>query len=81
MYKVLLFQYKSQFNTVFNINPGNQASPIAFFFFYYFLFFLFTMSHYGKLVRQFGFILYIFSKTFFSYQCTWLSNSRTYLII
>jgi hypothetical protein len=30
MYKVHLFQYKSQFNTVFNINPGNQGSPIIF---------------------------------------------------
>jgi hypothetical protein len=25
MYKVHLFQYKSQFNTVFNINPGNKG--------------------------------------------------------
>jgi hypothetical protein len=25
MYKVHLFQYKSQFNNVFNVNPGNQG--------------------------------------------------------
>jgi hypothetical protein len=25
-----LFQYKSQFNNVFNVNPGNQGSPITF---------------------------------------------------
>jgi hypothetical protein len=30
MYKVHLFQYKSQFNTVFNVTPGNQCSPISF---------------------------------------------------
>jgi hypothetical protein len=28
MFKVHLFQYKSQFNTVFNVNPGDQCSPI-----------------------------------------------------
>jgi hypothetical protein len=27
MYKIHLFQYKSQFNTVFKVNPGNQGSP------------------------------------------------------
>jgi hypothetical protein len=32
MYKVHLFQYKSQFNNVFNVNPANQGSPITFFF-------------------------------------------------
>jgi hypothetical protein len=31
MYKVRLFQYKSQFNNVFNINTKNQGSPIIFF--------------------------------------------------
>jgi hypothetical protein len=31
MYKVHLFKYKSEFNTVFNVNPGNQSSPITFF--------------------------------------------------
>jgi hypothetical protein len=31
MYKAHLFQYKSQCNTVFNVNPGNQGSPITFF--------------------------------------------------
>jgi hypothetical protein len=30
MYKVQLFQHKSQFNIVFNVNPGNQGSPINF---------------------------------------------------
>jgi hypothetical protein len=25
-----LFQYKSQFNNVFNVNPGNQGSPVTF---------------------------------------------------
>jgi hypothetical protein len=29
--KVHLFQYKSQFNKAFNVNPGNQGSPIIFF--------------------------------------------------
>jgi hypothetical protein len=32
MYKVHLFQYESQFNTVFNVNPGNQDSPMTFVF-------------------------------------------------
>jgi hypothetical protein len=27
MYKIILFQYKSQFTKVFNVNPGNQGSP------------------------------------------------------
>jgi hypothetical protein len=31
MYKVYLFQYKSQFNSVFNVNPGNQGSSTIFF--------------------------------------------------
>jgi hypothetical protein len=30
MYKVDLFQYKTQCNYVFNIDPGNQGSPIFF---------------------------------------------------
>jgi hypothetical protein len=30
MYKVHLFQYKSQFNTVFRVIPGNQCSPNIF---------------------------------------------------
>jgi hypothetical protein len=30
MYKVHLFQYKPQCNTVFNVNHGNQGSPITF---------------------------------------------------
>jgi hypothetical protein len=30
MYKVGLFQYKSQFDYVFNVNAGNQGSPIIF---------------------------------------------------
>jgi hypothetical protein len=30
MYKVDLFQYKSQFHYVFNVNPGNQGSPFTF---------------------------------------------------
>jgi hypothetical protein len=30
MYKVHLFQYKSQFNNVLNVNPGNQGPPIIF---------------------------------------------------
>jgi hypothetical protein len=30
MYEVHLFQYTSQFNTVFSINPGSQYSPITF---------------------------------------------------
>jgi hypothetical protein len=32
MYKVHLFQYKSKFNTVFNVNPGTQGSSITYFF-------------------------------------------------
>jgi hypothetical protein len=28
MYKVHLFQYKSQFHYVFNVNPWNQSCPI-----------------------------------------------------
>jgi hypothetical protein len=35
MYEVHLFQYKSQFNTVFDINPGNQYSQITFIFLYF----------------------------------------------
>jgi hypothetical protein len=31
MYKIDLFQYKSQFHYVFNVNPGNQGSPFFFF--------------------------------------------------
>jgi hypothetical protein len=31
IYKLHLFKYKSQFNTVFDVNPGNQGSPITFF--------------------------------------------------
>jgi hypothetical protein len=27
MYKIDLFQYKSQFHYVFEVNPGNQGSP------------------------------------------------------
>jgi hypothetical protein len=30
MYKVHLFKHKSQFNNLFNINPGNQGSPIIY---------------------------------------------------
>jgi hypothetical protein len=30
MYKAPLFQNKSQFNTVFNFNPGNQFSAVTF---------------------------------------------------
>jgi hypothetical protein len=29
-HKVHLFQYKSQFNAVFNVNPGNQVPPKSF---------------------------------------------------
>jgi hypothetical protein len=32
MYEVHLFEYKSQFNNIFNVNPGNQGSLIFFFF-------------------------------------------------
>jgi hypothetical protein len=35
MYEVHLFQYKSQFNTVFNVNHGNQVSPTTYFVNYY----------------------------------------------
>jgi hypothetical protein len=31
MYKVHLFHYKTQLHTVFNINSGNQGSPITFY--------------------------------------------------
>jgi hypothetical protein len=30
MYEVDLFQYKSQFYYVFNVNPGNRGTPIIF---------------------------------------------------
>jgi hypothetical protein len=30
MYNIHLFQYKPQFNKVFNVNSGNQGSPIIF---------------------------------------------------
>jgi hypothetical protein len=30
MYKIDLFQYKSQFHYVFNVNPGNQGSRYLF---------------------------------------------------
>jgi hypothetical protein len=30
IYKVHLFQYKSQFNTVYNVNPWNHVFPITF---------------------------------------------------
>jgi hypothetical protein len=30
MYKVHLFQFKSQFNSIFNVTPVNQGSPIFF---------------------------------------------------
>jgi hypothetical protein len=35
MYKVNLFHYKNQFNADFNVNPGNQGSPIIFLLKYY----------------------------------------------
>jgi hypothetical protein len=30
VYTIDLFQYKSQFNYVFNVGPGNQSSPVTF---------------------------------------------------
>jgi hypothetical protein len=35
MYKLNIFQYKFQFNNVFNFNGGNQGSPIIFIISYY----------------------------------------------
>jgi hypothetical protein len=44
MYKVHLFQYKSQFNTVFNVNPGNQDSPSPFLVFNHIIIVLYYLS-------------------------------------
>jgi hypothetical protein len=58
MYKVDLFQYKSKFNNIFNINPGNQGSPITFYTLYYYFIinaFMYISRHLFniKLVFQF----------------------------
>jgi hypothetical protein len=47
MCKEHLFQYKPKFNTVFNINPGIQGSPMTFIY----LFVVGILGHYLSFIQ------------------------------